>query len=46
MLFLETTVKGGYTNLWDIRTTGRSVDHAEQSIWFGEFYGALGFNIN
>ena len=46
ILFLETTVKGGYTNLWDIRTTGRSVDHAEQSIWFGEFYGALGFNIN
>lgn len=45
LLFLETTIKGGYTNLWDIRTTGRSVDHAEQAVWFGEFYGALGFNI-
>lgn len=45
LLFFETTLKGGYTNLWDIRTTGRSVDHAEQVIWFGEFYGALGFNI-
>jgi hypothetical protein len=45
LLFFETTVKGGYTNLWDIRTTGRSVDHAEQAIWYGEVYGALGFNI-
>ncbi|MFM6949194.1 MAG: hypothetical protein ACKOWQ_09285 [Aquirufa sp.] len=45
LLFFETTVKGGYTNLWDIRTTGRSVDHAEQAVWFGEFYGALGFSI-
>ena len=43
--FLETAIKGGYTNLWDVHTTGQSVDHAEQSIWFGELYYALGFNF-
>lgn len=45
LLFFETTVKTGATKLWDIRTTGRSVDHAEQAIYFAEFYGALGFTI-
>jgi len=45
LLFFETTIKTGATKLWDIRTTGRSVDHAEQSIVFAEFYGALGFTI-
>ncbi|MEY4309957.1 MAG: hypothetical protein RL422_2160 [Bacteroidota bacterium] len=45
LLFFETTVKTGATKLIDIRTTGRSVDHAEQSIFFAEFYGALGFTI-
>ncbi|MHA8053058.1 hypothetical protein [Aquirufa sp. Wall-65K1] len=45
LLFFETTFKGGYTNLWDVHTTGRSVDHASQTIWFGEFYAALGFSI-
>lgn len=45
LLFFETTVKTGATKLWDIHTTGRSVDHAEQSIYFAEFYGALGFTI-
>jgi hypothetical protein len=45
LLFFETTVKTGATKLIDIRTTGRSVDHAEQSIFFAEFYAALGFTI-
>ena len=45
LLFFETTIKTGATKLWDIRTTGRSVDHAEQAIYFMEFYGALGFTI-
>ena len=45
LLFFETTIKTGATKLWDIRTTGRSVDHAEQTIYFMEFYGALGFTI-
>ena len=42
-IFFEALVKTGYTRLWDIRTTGRSVDHAEQAILFGEFSGSLGF---
>lgn len=41
--FFDAMLKTGYTQLWDIRTTGRSVDHAEQSILFGEFSGTLGF---
>ena len=41
-IFFEAMVKTGYTRLWDIRTTGRSVDHAEQAILFGEFSGSLG----
>lgn len=45
LLFLETAFKGGYTSLWDVHTTGRSVDQATQSIWFGEFFGALGFSF-
>lgn len=45
LLFFETSLKGGYTNLWDVHTTGQSGDHAEQSIWFGEIYGALGFSF-
>ncbi|MFM6937423.1 MAG: hypothetical protein ACKOXH_07045 [Aquirufa sp.] len=45
LLFFEATAKGGYTNLWDVHTTGQSGDHAEQSIWFGEIYGALGFSF-
>ncbi len=45
LLFFETTVKTGATKLIDIHTTGRSVDHAEQAIYFAEFYGALGFTI-
>lgn len=45
LLFFETTFKTGATQLWDIHTIGRSVDHAEQSIYFAEFYGALGFTI-
>jgi hypothetical protein len=35
--------KGAYTNLWDVHTTGQKGDHAEQVIWFAEFYSALGF---
>lgn len=41
--FFDAMLKTGYTRLWDIRTTGRSVDHAEQTIVFGEFFGTLGF---
>ncbi len=41
--FIESAIKGGYTNLWDVRTTGQAADHAEQSIWFGELYYAIGF---
>jgi len=43
LLFFEAAFKGGYTNMWDVHTTGQRSDHAEQSIWFGELYGALGF---
>jgi hypothetical protein len=45
LLFFQADVKGGYTNLWDVHTTGRSVDSADQSIWFAEFAGVLGFTI-
>jgi hypothetical protein len=45
LLFFQTDLKGGFTNLWDVHTTGRSVDNASQSIWFGEFSGVLGFSI-
>jgi len=45
LLFFEAAFKGGYTNLWDVHTTGQVGDHAEQSIWFGEVYGALGFSF-
>lgn len=45
LLFLETTFKGGYTDLWDVHTTGRSEDKASQSIWFGEWFWVLGFNF-
>jgi hypothetical protein len=44
-IFFETSLKGGYTDLWDVHTTGRSVDKASQSIWFGEWFCALGLNI-
>lgn len=44
-LFFETSLKGGYTDLWDVHTTGRSVDQASQAIWFGEWFWALGFNF-
>lgn len=45
LLFFETAVKGGYTHLWDVRTTGQPSDKASQTIWFGELYGALGFSF-
>ena len=45
LLFFQADVKGGYTSLWDVHTTGRSVDSADQSIWFAEFAGVLGFTI-
>ena len=45
LLYFEAVVKAGTTRLWDIRTTGRKVDHAEQSISYVEGYGALGFTI-
>lgn len=45
LLYFEAVAKAGTTRLWDIRTTGRSVDHAEQSITYLEGYGALGFTF-
>ncbi len=45
LLYFEAVAKVGTTCLWDIRTTGRKVDHAEQSISYIEGYGALGFTF-
>jgi hypothetical protein len=44
-LFFQADVKGGFTRLNDVHTTGREGDYAQQSIWFGEFYGALGYKF-
>lgn len=43
--FLQTDVKGGFTRLNHVHTTGRDSDYAQQSIWFGEFYGVLGYKF-
>jgi hypothetical protein len=44
-LFFQADIKGGYSYLSNIRSTGHASDVAKQSIWFGEFYGALGYTI-
>lgn len=45
-LYLQSSFKTGYTDLNNIRTTGRrGVDKAEQGIWFFENYWVLGFRF-
>ncbi len=44
-LFLQTDIKTGFTNLTNIRTTGRDTDSASQKIWFLEGYFALGYTL-
>lgn len=45
LLYFEAVAKAGSTRLWNIQTTGRSEDHAEQTITYLEGYGALGFTF-
>lgn len=42
-LFFQSSLKGGWTNLSSIRTTGRPSDHAQQQITFLENYWVLGY---
>ncbi len=45
-LYLQGNFKTGWTDLYNIRTTGRrGVDKASQQIWFFENYWALGFRF-
>jgi hypothetical protein len=45
-LFFQTDVMGGFVRLNNVHTTGRDdIDYAQQSIWFGQFYGALGYKF-
>lgn len=45
-LYLQTSFKTGWTDLNNIRTTGRNnIDKASQSIWFFENYWVLGFKF-
>ncbi|NBA75660.1 hypothetical protein GOQ04_08895 [Emticicia sp. ODNR4P] len=44
-VFLRNDIKGGFSRLNDIRTTGRDGDYAKQSIWYLEDYFVLGFTI-
>ncbi|MNE24240.1 hypothetical protein D3C80_1175250 [compost metagenome] len=45
-LYLQGNFKTGWTDLYNIRTTGRrGVDKATQQIWFFENYWALGFRF-
>ena len=45
-LFLQTDLMGGFVRLSNVHTTGRNdIDYAQQSIWFGQFYGALGYKF-
>jgi hypothetical protein len=44
-VFLQTDMKGGFTSLSRIRTTGRESDSASQNIWFLESYFALGYTF-
>ncbi len=43
--FLQSDLKAGFTHLPAIKTTGRETDYAKQSIWFAEYYGALGYKF-
>jgi hypothetical protein len=43
--YLQTDLKCGFSRLNNVTTTGRSSDYAQQSIWFGEFYGVLGYKF-
>jgi hypothetical protein len=43
--YLQTDLKGGFSRLSNVTTTGRSSDYAQQSIWFGEVYGAFGYKF-
>jgi hypothetical protein len=44
--FFQTDVMGGFVRLNNVHTTGRDdIDYAQQSIWFGQFYGALGYKF-
>ncbi|MFT4032783.1 MAG: hypothetical protein QM669_10215 [Siphonobacter sp.] len=45
LLFLQFDAKAGYTHMFDIHTTGRSSDHAQQNIWFREYYGVIGLKF-
>ena len=40
--FIQTELKGGYINMYDIRTTQFTSDSAEQEFWFLERVIALG----
>ena len=44
-LYLQTDLKAGFTDLSDIRTTGRKSDFAQQKIGFLERYMALGYKF-
>jgi hypothetical protein len=45
-LFFQTDFMGGFVRLNNVHTTGRdNQDYAQQSIWFGQFYGALGYKF-
>ena len=45
--FFQTDLMGGFVRLNNVLTTGREEtnDYAQQSIWFGQFYGALGYKF-
>jgi hypothetical protein len=45
-LFFQTDYMAGFVRLSNVHTTGRNdIDYAQQSIWFGQFYGALGYKF-
>jgi hypothetical protein len=44
-LYLQTDLKTGFTDLSDVRTTGRKTDFAQQKIIFYEAYFAFGFKF-
>jgi hypothetical protein len=44
--FFQTDFMAGFVRLNNVHTTGRNdQDYAQQSIWFGQFYGALGYKF-
>lgn len=45
-LYLQSSIKVGWTDMQNVRTTGRNgIDKAQQKIWFFENYSVLGFKI-